>query len=380
MWLKMILATSGYRRLFCFGLTAILLVLTACAPRPAINVKPVAEFDALFDRRQGWTGADGAYTVSLLDDTILWLFGDTWIGNIRDGRHVDAVLVRNTIALQTGKDPTKAQIEFNYSRSEDGRPDAFIRPEGGRGWFWPYHGYLAANGLYLFLIHLEEDTDPNSLGFRVIGNWLTHVGNPRDPPANWRIRFTPIPFNRGSAEGDVIFGSSVMKAGPFLYIYGTKDQLQNGWRNKVMIVVRVEEVRLAEFDRWQFWGIDGWGADSSGLQGLCDHMANEYSVSYFPNQKAYVVIYSPDGFGGTVALRTAPVPEGPWSGPVELYRCPEAGGKDGVFCYAAKGHPGLSESPSQLVVSYVYNSLDFDVIQNRAKLYRPHFLRIYFEP
>src|SRR5580704_3494527 len=57
-------------------------------------------WNAVFDRRDGWTGADCAGTVDLRDGRMLWLFGDTWIGSIRGGKRLPgATMVNNSIAI-----------------------------------------------------------------------------------------------------------------------------------------------------------------------------------------------------------------------------------------------------------------------------------------
>ena len=71
------------------GVLIALGLLIGCATQPSVVVEPWPQFDALFAGDQGWTGGDGAYSVELSDGLILWLFGDTWIGKIQDGRHVD---------------------------------------------------------------------------------------------------------------------------------------------------------------------------------------------------------------------------------------------------------------------------------------------------
>ena len=123
----------------------ILCVLTfimtaACAPRPDIAVDVLPHYEALFQKKDGWTGADGVYSVALADDTILWLFGDTFIGQIKNGRHENADLINNSIGIQQGMQPTSALIEFYYGSGPDGKPAAFILPAEPPGWLWIYDG------------------------------------------------------------------------------------------------------------------------------------------------------------------------------------------------------------------------------------------------
>ena len=127
--------TERYRRPRVGIQWAVLLLalwLTACTPKPFITVSELPAYNRLFEREKGWTGADGAYSVALTEDKTLWLFGDTWIGKIMDGRHVDAVLINNSLAIQQGKDPATAILRFYYRQAVDGHPEPFIRPSDGQ--------------------------------------------------------------------------------------------------------------------------------------------------------------------------------------------------------------------------------------------------------
>jgi hypothetical protein len=123
----------------------------ASASPPKYSVEALPRYDALFCREKGWTGADAVYSAALSHDVTLWLFGDTWIGDIVDGKHKGATMVNNSIALQRGKDPVTASVEFFWQTTEEGKPAAFIEPADGTGWFWIFDGIVADGKLYLFL-------------------------------------------------------------------------------------------------------------------------------------------------------------------------------------------------------------------------------------
>ena len=57
---------------------------------------------SLFERTDGWIGADGAYSVAFSPKRTLWLFSDTWVGKIRNGRRTDATIVNNSVGVQEG--------------------------------------------------------------------------------------------------------------------------------------------------------------------------------------------------------------------------------------------------------------------------------------
>ena len=356
---------------------ALFLLLTACASQPAIRVEPLPGYDALFDRQEGWTGGDGVYSVPLADSTILWLFGDTWLGDVRHNAHVNATIVNNTVAIQRGRFPGEAVVDFYSGRTPDGNTAALIRPPDGRGWLWIYHGAIIQGQLYLFMVQIERTAEPPAAGFRITGTWLGQVANYGDPPPSWKISQQRIPW--GSFSSAVtLFGSWVLKQGPWIYIYGTTEDVVDGYHHKYMILARAPESGLAQFNQWQFYANGRWSADFKKAERLCAGMANEYSVSYLPALDKYVAVYSDGGSVDNIAARFAPNPWGPWRDPVSLFRCPEAGWGENIICYAAKGHPDISETSDELIVSYIANSIDFETMVSDARLYRPRFIKVKF--
>jgi hypothetical protein len=323
-------------------------------------------------------GADGAYSVALNRNTIAWFFGDTWVGQIKNSQHVNATLVNNSVAIQHGRRPADAQMDFHFGRSGDGSHAALIQPADGRGWFWLFDGVLTAKGLYLFLIQIERTAGKDVFDFRVIGNWLGHVENPADFPSAWRVRQSRIPRSKFSATESILWGSAVLQIDNVLYIYGTTEDTGSTDRKKHMILARVPVSGLADYSRWRFYADGNWVSDFRQASRLSADMPHEYSVSYLPVLKQYAAVYSQDGLSKNILARLAPEPQGPWSDPIWLYQCPEAEWDNSIFCYAAKAHAVLSQTPDQLIITYIANSVDFNKTANDSRLYRPRFLRVTF--
>jgi len=359
-----------------FYLFALLLV-AACASQPAIRVEPLPGYDALFDRQAGWTGGDGVYSVPLADSTILWLFGDTWLGDIRQNAHVNATIVNNTVAIQHGRFPQGATVDFYSGRTPDGKAAAFIRPPDDRGWLWIYHGAIIQEHLYLFMVQIERTAQPPAAGFKIIATWLGQVSNYDDPPRSWKISQQRIPWGNFSSAV-TLFGSWVLKQGQWIYIYGTTEDVVDGYHHKYMILARAPASGLARFNQWQFYAEGIWSADFKKAERLCAGVANEYSVSYLPALDKYIAVYSDGGSVDNIAARFAANPWGPWGDPISLFRCPEASWSENIICYAAKGHPDISEASDELIVSYIANSIDFDTMVSDARLYRPRFIKVKF--
>ncbi|HSR30499.1 MAG TPA: hypothetical protein VLY63_08030, partial [Anaerolineae bacterium] len=137
--------------------------LVACgstaAPAPAtveppssdlLQAEPWPEADALFRSNPKWLGSDDAYSVDLGNGRTLWLFGDTFISRSFLNTRRLSTLIRNSVAIQSGYDPSTASMEFAW-RTERGKPLSFF-PEEDDTWFWPGHGIALDGKLFLFLM------------------------------------------------------------------------------------------------------------------------------------------------------------------------------------------------------------------------------------
>ena len=352
----------------------VLFALAACQTFPQFTVEPLPRYDALFQHPSGWTGGDGAYSTALGSNRFLWLFGDTLVGEIKNDRRIIAGMLPNSIAIQMGKEPQAATIDF----FPDGGSAPFLEPEEGLGWFWPYHALRSPEGLYFFLLQLEHADTPPPFGFRLVSTWLGHVRNPEDPPQRWIFTQRKIPWGNAQRQ----FGSFVVMKEDHCYVYGTVAEMVKGRISWHMILARAPIGRLADFSSWLFFRDGEWIADVNRAGRICENVASEFSVSFQPSLNQYVLVYTEKGFSEQSipsVIRLSPNLHGPWSDPIPIYRCPEAQRDPRICCYAAKGHPEIALSPEELILTYVANSCDGDLkVLGDAGLYRPRFLRIHF--
>jgi hypothetical protein len=173
----------------------------------------------------------------------------------------------------------------------------------------------------------------------------------------------------------------LLKDNGFIYIYGNDEDIEDGsYHRKHMIVARVAEDDLADFDKWRFYTNGDWQPDFKKASRLCPNIANEYSVSYQPSVGKYVMVYTENGISKNIVLRIAPTPYGEWSEPTIVYQCPESAWNAKIVCYAAKAHLTLSMQPDELIVTYIASSSDFFHMAGDARLYRPRFLRLQLSP
>ena len=352
----------------------LLAALNACVgAEPAGKAAP--EWDALFQRDSGWIGADGVYSIPLGGGTTLWLFSDTLVGKVKEGKRVDTRMINNSVALQRGTN----QPEFFYGTAADGKPASFITPQHGsrRDYFWLAHGARTARGLYFFAHRVVTVKPGDPFGFKQVDTWLACVANPDDPPPQWRITQTKVPFTNISAKGALIFGNAVLVDGGFVYIFGgdsRTDAKQAGMPNG-MVEARAPVTGLGDFAQWRFLANGAWQNDVRKVTPVFPNVGSELSVSWLAARKKSAAVYS-EGIGGRIVIRLAPAPAGPWGDPALVYRCPEMNWTPKAFCYAAKAHPELTSAPDELLISYAANAWDFWDLFKDARLYWPRFLRV----
>ena len=355
----------------------LLAFLTLAGPpaSPAVvKAEPVPELDAKFQRTDGWVGGDGAFSVQMSDRRALWLFSDTWVGSIREGKRRGVVMVNNTVGVQEGNGKD-TKLTFSIARNEEGKPKALFAPEDGRGWFWLYAGIKAGDKLHVFLPRFQKSQEPGAFGFRAVDLWLGTVGNPGETPAAWKVSYAKVPFAELTAVRKRSFGSALLRVEDDIYVYGYDEKPGKPFPSRKLLIARVPSDKLTDFTAWHYLADGMWKNSATNAMGLVDGLATEFSVSYLPDLKQYALVYTENGLSDRILGRFSAAPEGPWSEPVLLYKCPEMKQNKNVFTYAAKAHPHLA-SGNELIVSYVANAFDLGPVIDNAELYWPRFVRV----
>lgn len=345
--------------------------LCSCA-EPAVDAvaEPWPEANQLFASDPLWLGGDGAYSCDLGSDgqgrgRVLWLFGDSLIAQDarRDRDH--AWFVRNSVAIQTGYDPSQAYMQFFWGQ-RDGHASSYFADPPQR-WFWPGPCAKIGSKLFVFGGWLYQQS-AGTWGFAGDRGTVFAIDNPDSPPDAWQPRELPLPAEASQVQ------------------LGTAAFVQDGWWIHYGGVGRFHDYAMARFaladveaedftrpqvfagGRWQPWTPNGPGQDTVVAMG-----APESSVHFAAQLGQYVMAQS-EGFGATtLAVRTAPQPQGPWSAPQTVLRPPESF-IEGSFVYAGKGHPELQGG--DLVLTYVPSQFDDVPRIGRDDWYLPHFARV----
>jgi len=329
---------------------------------------------------KSWAGGDIASSIDLEGGRLLWLFGDSWVDTKKPGSRSGAVMVNNTVAVQTGRDPRTARLAF-YHRTAAGKPGPLFGPPDGASSYWLSHGGIrTSKGLYLFLSRIVAKPGDNSVfGFRSTGLVMAHGLDPKVAPDRWKPIETAMPFTQFSRNGsETVFGIPLLRKDGMIYFYGLEVDAES--KDRFLLVARVPEGDLEDFGAWRFYSDGVWQKDFKKASRLADHFGAELSVSYLPARQQYAAVYTEGGLSENIMIRFAPAPEGPWSKPEVIFKTPEMGWDKDYFCYAAKGHPELSTRPDELIVSYVCNSYDFKKMAADPRIYVPKFLKVKFLP
>lgn len=339
----------------------------AHVPTMAAEAWPAA--DALFHRDPRWRGGDAAYSVPLGGDRVLWLFGDSFIATgATPGRRASR-MVRNSIAIQHGLDPSTASITFGW-RTDSAGPASFFPGDGDR-WYWPGHGSRIGDALVLFLSRIRP-TPGEGLGFGADGWRVALIENLDAGPSSWRIRLLIPPPGLDST----VVGLAAWREGPDVVALAIREP---GDHAGCLVRWPAADLARGRLDGARWWAGDsaGW-VDARALRVrpavVIEDAGPECSLHRDPRTGKQVHVRTM-GFGASeIGVRFADRPQGPWSRTASVFRPPESDRRD-AFVYAAKGHPELAGAG--LILTYAANTFaGFETLVTDTTLYYPRFVRL----
>jgi hypothetical protein len=319
----------------------------------------------LFRGAGSWHGGDGAYSVDLGEGRVLWLFGDSFVEADAPGSRSGSDMVRNSIGIQQGYDPSEATMTFHHGGTREA-PTAFFLAADPQYWLWP--GPAVRVGRKLFLPFLELEKSAEGLGFAVRTSRLRVVDDPREQPESWDPR--ALRFPEHSLGVQLGFGAWVVD-GEYLFGYAPEEP---GDHDLHLARWRLADVEQEDFASIEWWSGDGFSAEDANAQPVLRGGQTEFSVHRRADGSWLLV--SVDGFGRTHLVGwTAPAPEGPWNALGRLHTPPASQRDDAqILVYSAKAHPWL-KGPGTLV-TYCSNHLDFWKLAGDMTLYFPRFVAL----
>lgn len=278
-------------------------------------------------------------------------------------------MVRNSIAIQHGLDPSRATVTFHWGRNNKG-PASFF-PEQAEAWYWPGHGIaLDANRVVVFLTKVGHAPD-SSLGFAVLGHALAVLEKTSSAAEDWVVRV----FD-GPSGARFVPAAALLRDGR--YVVGLA-VAHDGKHDAALVRYMVTDLAMGDSTKAEWWNGSSWEANASQAAVVIPDAGAEGSLHRDERSGLYIHTAT-QGFGSTqIAIRTAPQLTGPWSAPQAVFR-PEESDHASAFVYAAKAHPSLS-TEGKLMVTYVANSFDPARLfgESGITLYWPRFVEVSLE-
>lgn len=345
------------------------------------------EWDNLLDRKSGWTGADGIYSIPLNSfdaqsntpaDSQLILFSDTFIGEVDSNNHrVNAHMVNNTIAMLQSNIPDTSKIKFFWRTDSTNIPKTVFVPNTPNAdpgdWYWLMDGISVNGTIYVYALRLNQSS--GGMGFEVNGvALLKFTIDPVNFISSVQQFDTPLFLKNISGGWDIVLGQAIMpmtvaSGNPspdgYIYVYGPKSYSSG----KELVAARVLPQNIENFGQYQYWNGTGWGSSIADLAPLTNGISQEFSVTPVKDGK-YLVVFQ---MGNSVGVRMGESPVGPFGIFQKVYDCPEIQIDPDIFVYNAKAHPNLSNE-EELLISYNVNSFNFASHFSNADIYRPRFI------
>lgn len=386
-----------HTRTLAVAIFALMLSGTVLAParvdsQPA-SLPSASRSGVWFPYRQGWLGADGAYSVPLGGGRILWVFGDTFTGPVGAKSRKQATgFIHNSIAISTCSGLRNCSFQYYWRGKGTSSPKPMFS-EGTKDWFWPMDGFVYKGGLYLALMQMHATGQKGAFGFAYSGVQLACIRNYTAPPRQWTVRYQHLNTGGAAIPGvSIVVGEgpngnpdpSNPKGADYAYFFTLVRRKKSG---QYMGLLRLPLSQLSRAGRpgnarWEYlranstWG--AWPDTDTALPHdnavVLSPGATEMTVRYHKSTKQWIAVY-PVGLAKSAHYSLSSSMTGPWGKSEKLYTYPEMQPSNpnytpNVFCYAAKEHIEL-ERPGQIFITYACNSTrESEVIDNMG-LYHP---------
>jgi hypothetical protein len=343
----------------------------------------------VFPDKDGWYGGDGAYSIKLDKERMLWLFGDTFAacaGSRKDRVDMDVIL-GTTVAISTCSVSNEFNIKY-YLKSSDGK---FVSSFGEDEWLWPQDPFIVDGVLYIPLIAVTPtNKDGEVFNFKITGHKFARIKDySAADPRQWKYDYIDLtslipPEIAAFATTSVVYDHYVY----FYPFYAVFKYISSKGELNIMgnILARLPVSKIDNpKDAIEYLNKDGkWGnmLKPENVKVVLDASVSELSVRYHAADKKWIAVYlSTKNKGDRLLVQTADRPEGPWSEPKPLGDPvrevdPQSNLYDkGNFCYAGKEHIEFAHDRN-LLVTYVCNSSEdmqsqTSFIRRNLFLYRP---------
>ena len=309
----------------------------------------------------GVTAGDGMYSIALPDGRSLFLMGDSYTGKVTAGRRSTGDhMFRNSYQVY---DNGKVSAITSGPDHSAAIPPGF--PDESR-WYWPGHGFVAGNTLYIFQLQMYQASE-GAWGFKYLD---THVLE-YSLPGIELVKDYRIPYS-GSPEA--VYGAAALYEDGKVYVYAQYEKANSDPLNLVSQVLCARTTVGKLGTEWEYFTGSDWSDDSTKaapLSGLSSvPVSSQFNV--FKLRDKYVLLTQHKMLGdGRIYTAVASTPYGPWHNLRQIFKVPNLGNPN-WFAYNAMAHPQL-EKDGKLLVSFNVNTNDFPEQFTNVECYRPRF-------
>lgn len=359
---KLLLAVSMVAATLQIAAPGAVLAQPAAAPAaaqavatPMTGAALTAQFAEYGNTSGAWSGADSTASVELPDGRIAWLFSDTMLGEVNDDftRPQGSPMINNSIIVQNGS------VLTTRHGGTAAVPESLVKANQAGEFLWVADG-VVENGALKILFNRYAKTGDGALDVTLRGTTLATLSL----PALTVTSVVDLPLGTTTA-----WGNALLEADGYTYIYGSE-------------YVPADQMRFARLARvsaggaWQFWTGTGWSATAADSARLpLSGVGTAFAAQKVGNQYVITTVESNTIFSPQVVAYTSNNPQGPFTGPIDLFTAPEPASREGVIVYDARLHPELA-STGKLLVSYNVHSLVPEDLYRDARIYRPRFVDV----
>jgi len=307
-------------------------------------------------------GHDVGYSIVLPDGGRFWIFGDTWIGEIADGRRKIKAGLPSTGAIQHGKEICS---DLDYLTDDNGQVRQLIPgPDKSTAEIanWALSMVASNDRVYIFYERVRKNDKPvQEMNFDVLG-----IGLVSADAKTLTFEFENDGKLLFSAE-EHGFADAIYFDGEYLYGLGCPPL--KGRFDRPCRLARVPKGRMADRSSYQIWDGTAWQKDIKHAAVVLESGGSEMTLTRHKGK--FLLIYSPP-FSCDIQLRTAMKLNGPWSKPQTIFhaKVPES-----AFCYGGKLQE-ISDNGQWLKLTWNSNG-PLELHARDPNLYWPHAVKIH---
>ena len=327
-------------------------------------------FTQLFQRDSGGlTGADGSISVPMPDGSSVFMMGDSFLGEVKNGQRDSTTKMINNTFVVVNPEQTDTHTLFQGTYDN---PSSFVIPENDPGkFYWPGSGFVRDSVFHIFIDRFWIP-GKGMWGFEYLSTDYFRYSWP-----DFKL-LSVEPF-KYTLEDSVHWGHAVLDEGQYIYSYGSRAE-ENKICGAHVCRMQFGANGKLDFENVEFFNGTEWSKDpmaTKQMAGITSNISEQFSV--FKYQDKYILLSQERGIGtGEIYTYTSAQPSGPWGNKQMVYRTTESDNDKEIITYNAMAHPQYIEN-GELLICYNVNALKISRVFENVNNYRPVFLRVPME-